>query len=125
MDGDSDELEDYNLTEKDDGILPRTGAEERRMVDDNNDQDMSAFETTQGRESETLSIVPAEQTLSTQSLMEDRLIEEGLKLRQLICRDAVQSQRPISMQAPSRSLAEILQLIPKDDARQVIEGMFL
>jgi hypothetical protein len=89
MDGDdSDELEDYNLNEKDNGILPRTRAEEKPMVDD--DQDMSTFQMTPGKESETLSILPAEQTLSTQSLMDEILMEEGLKLRQLICRDAVQ-----------------------------------
>jgi len=107
MEGDSD-LEDYNLTEVNDGILPRTGAEERRMVDDTNDQDMNSFAMT-------------EQTLSSQTMMDDRLMEEGRRLRQLICRDPVQSQRPISMQAPSRPLAEILQLIPKEDAEQVNE----
>jgi hypothetical protein len=31
MEGDSN-LEDYNLAESNDGILPRTGAEERRIV---------------------------------------------------------------------------------------------
>jgi hypothetical protein len=43
MDDDSD-LEDYNLTQTDSGILPRTPAEEACMVDDNDDQDMSVFE---------------------------------------------------------------------------------
>ena len=43
MEEDSD-LEDYNITQADSGILPRTPAEEARMVDDNNDQDMNAFE---------------------------------------------------------------------------------
>ena len=76
MEGDSD-LEDYDLTVKD-GIVPRTGAEERRMVDENNDQDMNAFAMT-------------EQTLSSQTMMGDRLMEEGRRLRQLICRDPVQS----------------------------------
>jgi hypothetical protein len=106
MEGDSD-LEDYDLTVKD-GIVPRTGAEERRMVDENNDQDMNAFTMT-------------EQTLSSQTMMDDKLMEEGGRSRQFICRDPVQSQRPISMQAPSRPLAEILQLIPKEDAEQVNE----
>ena len=49
------------------------------------------------------------------------MIEEGLKLRQLICRDAVQTHKPISMQASSRSLTEILRLIPEEDAGQVSE----
>ena len=71
MEGDSD-LEDNNLAESNDGILPRTGAEERRMVDNNNDQDMNAFAMT-------------EQTLSSQTMMDDRLMEEGRRLRQLIC----------------------------------------
>ena len=38
MDTDS-ELEDYNVTQADPGILPRTPAEEVRMVDDTGDQD--------------------------------------------------------------------------------------
>ncbi len=83
MDEDSD-LEDCNLTEKDDEILPKTRAEERPAVDNNGDQDMSAFAMTQESESETLSIVSTEQTLSTQSIMDDRLMEEGRRLRQLI-----------------------------------------
>jgi len=107
MKGDSD-LEDYDLAESNDGILPRTGAEERPMVDENNDQDMNAFTMT-------------EQTLTTQTMMDDELFEEGKRLRRLICLDPVQSQRPISMQAPSRPLSEILQLIPKEDAEQVSE----
>jgi hypothetical protein len=93
MEEDSD-LEDYNITQADSGILPRTPAEEARMVDDNNDQDMSSFE---------VELEPAEQTLSVRSAMEEKLVEEGLRLRQLICRDAVQTHKPISMQASSRS----------------------
>ena len=82
MDEDSD-LEDYNITHAGSGILPRTPAEEALMVD-NNDQDMSAFNV----EPE-----PTEQTLSIQSAMEEKMIEEGLRLRQLICRDAVQTRK--------------------------------
>ena len=46
MEEDSD-VEDYTLAESNDGILPRTGTEERRMVDENNDQDMNAFAMTE------------------------------------------------------------------------------
>jgi hypothetical protein len=77
MEEDSD-VEDYTLAESNDGILPRTVAEERRMVDENNDQDINAFAMT-------------EQTLSSQTMMDDKLMEEGRRLRQLVCRDPVQS----------------------------------
>ena len=46
MEEDSD-VEDYTLAESNDGIWPRTTAEERRMVDENNDQDMNAFAMTE------------------------------------------------------------------------------
>jgi hypothetical protein len=111
MESDSD-LEDYNVTLADSGILPRTLAEEVSMVDNTDDHDMSAFEVKPD---------PTEQTLSARSAMEEKMIEEGLKLRQLICRDAVQTHKPISMEASSRSLTEILQLIPEEDAGQVSE----
>jgi hypothetical protein len=91
MEDDSD-LEDYNITQAHSGILPRTPAEEARMVDNNNDQDMSAFE---------VKLDPTEQTLSVRSAMEEKMVEQGLRLRQLICRDAVQTHKPISMQASS------------------------
>ena len=109
MDEDSD-LEDYNVTQGESGILPRTPAEQAIMVD--NDQDMNSFE---------VEASITEQTLSIRSAMEEKMIEEGLRLRQLICRDAVQTHKPISMQASSRSLTEILQLIPEEDAGQVSE----
>ena len=111
MDEDSD-LEDYNLTEEGSGILPRTPAEKALMVDNDNDQDMNSFE---------VEASITEQTLSIRSAMEEKMIEEGLRLRQLICRDAVQTHKPISMQASSRSLTEILQLIPEEDVGQVSE----
>ena len=38
---DTDELEDYNITQADPGILPRTPAEEAHMVDNTTDQDMN------------------------------------------------------------------------------------
>jgi hypothetical protein len=109
MDTDSD-LEDYNITLADSGILPRTPAEEVRMVDNTDDQDMSAFEVNPNS---------TEQTLSARSAMEEKMAEEGLKLRQLVCQDAVQTHKPISMQSSGRSLTEILQLIPEEDAGQV------
>jgi hypothetical protein len=111
MDEDSD-LEDYNVTHGESGILPRTPAEQALMVDNDNDQDMNSFEVETNN---------TEQTLSIRSSMEEKMIEEGHRLRQLICRDAVQTHKPISMQASSRSLTEILQLIPEEDAGQVNE----
>ncbi len=82
------------------------------MIDITDDQDMNAFQVNPDS---------TEQTLSALSAMEEKMAEEGLKLRQLICQDAVQIHKPISMQASSRSLTEILQLIPEEDAGQVIE----
>ena len=73
MEEDSD-LEDYNITQGESGILPRTPAEQALMVD--NDQDMNSFE---------VEASITEQTLSIRSAMEEKMIEEGLKLRQLIC----------------------------------------
>jgi hypothetical protein len=112
MDNNSDDLEDYNITELNNGIFPRTLAEEVRMVDNTDDQDMGAFQ---------VNPESTEQTLSIRSDMEEKMAEEGLKLRQLICRDAVQTHKPLSMQSSSRSLTEILQLIPEEDAGQVSE----
>jgi hypothetical protein len=99
MENDSD-LEDYN-TEKNDGILPRTPAEEVRMVDNTNDQDMNAWQLSHESENE---------THTKARRLEEEMAEEGFRLRQLVCRDLVQSHKSISMQAPTRSLTEILQL---------------
>jgi hypothetical protein len=109
MENDS-ELEDYNLTEMNDGILPRTPAEETRMVDNTSDQDMNAWQLSHESENE---------THSKARRLEEDMVEEGLRLRQLVCRDLVQSHKSISMQAPTRSLTEILQHVPEEDARQV------
>jgi hypothetical protein len=108
MDNDS-ELEDYNLTEVNDGILPRTPAEEARMVDNTSDQDMNAWQLSHESENE---------TYSKARRLEEEMVE-GLRIRQLVCRDLVQSHKSMSMQAPTRSLTEILQLVPEEDARQV------
>ena len=104
-----DELEDYNVTQADPGILPRTLAEQARMVD-NGDQDMNSWQLSQESENE---------IHSKARRLEQAMVEEGLRVRQLICRDLVQAHKTISMQAPTRSLAEILQLVPEEDARQV------
>jgi hypothetical protein len=106
---DDSDLEDYNLRVND-GILPRTPAEEVRMVDNTGDQDRTAWELSRDNKNETHS-----NTLR----LEEEMIEEGLRLRKLVCRDLVQSHKSISMQAATRSLAEILQLVPEEDARQV------
>ncbi len=109
MDTDS-ELEDYNVTRANPGILPRTPAEEARMVDNTGDQDMSAWQLSNESENE---------THSKARRLEEEMVEEGLRIRQLICRDLVQTHKSISMQAPTRTLTEILQLVPEEDARQV------
>jgi hypothetical protein len=105
-------LETYNITLSNPGVLARTPAEQMSMVDNTDDQDMDAFQVNPEF---------TEQTLSARSAMEEKMAEEGLKLRQLICQDAVQTHEPISMQSSSRSLTEILQLIPEDNAGQVSE----
>jgi hypothetical protein len=110
MEIDNDNKEDYNITQADPGILPRTPAEEVRMVDNTSDQDMSAWQLSHESENE---------SHSKARRLEEKMIEEGLRLRQLVCRDLVQSHKTISMQAPTRSLTEILQLVPEEDARQV------
>jgi hypothetical protein len=104
-----DELEDYNVTQADPGILPRTPAEQALMVGDG-DQDMNAWQLSHGSENE---------THSKTRRLEQEMVEEGLRIRQLVCRDLVQTHKSISMQAPTRSLNEILQLVPEEDARQV------
>jgi hypothetical protein len=113
MDTDSD-LEGYNDTRADPGILPRTPAEEARMVDNTGDQDMNAWQLSSEIENE---------THSKSRRLEEEMVEEGLRIRQLVCRDLVQTHKSISMQAPTRSLTEILQLVPEEDARQVIKSV--
>ena len=104
-----DELEDYNVTQANPGILPRTPAEQALMVGDG-DQDMNAWQLSQESENE---------IHSKARRLEQAMVEEGLRIRQLVCRDLVQAHKSISMQAPTRSLTEILQLVPEEDARQV------
>ena len=76
-----DELEDYNITQANPGILPRTPAEEARMVD-NGDQDMNSWQLSQENENE---------IHSKARRLEQAMVEEGLRIRQLVCRDLVQS----------------------------------
>jgi hypothetical protein len=106
----NNELEDYDVTQANPGILPRTPAELARMGDDTGDQDMNAWHVDSEIENE---------THSKSRRLEEEMVEEGLRIRQLVCRDLVQTHKSISMQAPSRSLTEILQLVPEEDARQV------
>ncbi len=60
-----------------------------------------------------------EQQLSAQESLTDRLHFNGSKMRQIINRDPVQSRRAISMKAATRSLEEMLEEIPLEDAEQV------
>ena len=61
----------------------------------------------------------AEQQLSAHESLTDRLHFNGSKMRQIINRDPVQSRRAISMKAATRSLEEMLEEIPLEDAEQV------
>ncbi len=85
MDTDS-ELEDYNITRADPGILPRTPAEEARMVDNTGDQDMNAWQLSHESENE---------THSKARRLEEEMVEKGLRIRQLVCRDLVQTHKSI------------------------------
>ena len=54
-------------------------------------------------------------------ILTNRLTENGWKMRMKVWADPGQTFRPTSMTAPTKPLAEILQLIPLEDAEQVSE----
>jgi hypothetical protein len=54
-------------------------------------------------------------------ILSARLEENGWKLRLKVFADPLQSHRAISMTAPTSTLAEILQLVPLEDAEQISE----
>jgi hypothetical protein len=60
-----------------------------------------------------------EQQLTAQESLTERLHVHGLRMRQSINRDPVQVHRAISMKAATRSLEEMLELIPFEDAEQI------
>jgi hypothetical protein len=53
--------------------------------------------------------------------LSNRLSENGYKMRMKVWLDPSQSFRPMPMTAPTRTLAEMLQTIPLEDAAQVSE----
>jgi hypothetical protein len=61
-----------------------------------------------------------EQQLSAQEALTERLHVNGLRMRQIIIRDPVQAHRAISMKAATRSLEEMLESIPCEDADEQV-----
>ncbi len=57
--------------------------------------------------------------LANRDTLSETLIENGFKLRQRISRDNVQTSITVPMTAPTRSLVEVLSLIPREDAEQI------
>jgi hypothetical protein len=50
-----------------------------------------------------------------------KLSENGYKMRMKVLADPTQAFRPMPMTAPSKTLAEILQTVPSEDAEQISE----
>jgi hypothetical protein len=61
----------------------------------------------------------ADHQLANRDALSEVLIENGFKLRQRISRDNVQTSTTVPMTAPTRSLVEVLSLIPREDAEQI------
>ena len=61
----------------------------------------------------------ADNQLANRDTLSEMLIENGFKLRQRISRDNVQASITVPMTAPTRSLVEVLSLIPREDAEQI------
>ncbi len=53
--------------------------------------------------------------------LSNKLAENGFKMRMKVYADPEQSYKYMTMKAPNRSLAEILQLVPFEDAAQISE----
>jgi hypothetical protein len=61
----------------------------------------------------------ADHQLANRDALSEMLIENGFKLRQRISRDNVQTSITVPMTAHTRSLVEVLSLIPREDAEQI------
>jgi hypothetical protein len=61
----------------------------------------------------------ADHQLANRDALSEMLIENGYKLRQRISRDNVQTSITVPMTAPTRSLVDVLSLIPREDAEQI------
>ncbi len=57
--------------------------------------------------------------LANRDALSEVLIKNGFKLRQRISRDNVHTSITVLMTAPTRSLVEVLSLIPREDAEQI------
>ena len=62
-----------------------------------------------------------EQTQREFAALSEKLAENGFKMRMKVYADPEQSYKYITMKPPNRSLAEILQLVPFEDAAQISE----
>jgi hypothetical protein len=61
----------------------------------------------------------ADHQLANRDALSEMLIENGFKLRQRISRDNVKTSITVPMTAHTRSLVEVLSLIPREDAEQI------
>ena len=62
-----------------------------------------------------------EQTQREFETLSNKLAENGFKMRMKVYADPEQSYKYITMKPPNRPLAEILQLVPLEDAAQISE----
>jgi hypothetical protein len=126
-----DELIDYNEEEgKDNGPsqrVSRTPPESPTSLISDNDMadgdttDENDLEEGQETEMETQStqITLAEQKQRDFELLTKNLEENAWKLRMKVFSDPNQAYKAIPMATPTRTLAEILQLVPLEDAEQI------
>jgi hypothetical protein len=61
----------------------------------------------------------ADHQLAYRDALSEMLIDNGFKLRQRISRDNVQTSITVPMTTHTRSLVEVLSLIPREDAEQI------
>ena len=125
-----DQLVDYNEYDENGNIVeaPRETAEENSHspitspmpLAEDQDEDMGEGQEEASETHSQLTVLErARVQLPQQDALSDTLAENGFRLRQRISRDIVQAIIPVPMTAPTRPLAEVLSLIPREDAEQI------
>jgi hypothetical protein len=124
-----DQLVDYNEYDENGNIVeaPRETAQENShspttspmSLAEDQDEDMSEGQEEASETHSQLTVLERtrSQIAQQQDSLTEKLAENGFRLRQLISRDIVQAIIPVPMTAPTRSLVEVLSLIPREDAR--------
>ena len=125
QEGENDDLVDYNDIDVDKHSSHTPVQTPQSLVSEDEDEKEDDIDLEEGQKQEeddkSPELVRIERAQREFEALSNKLSENGFKMRMKVYADPEQAYKYMPMTTPNRSLAEILQLVPLEDAAQISE----